>query len=184
MNPQTLVAMVLCSAFCLLGQSSPQPATPSVLYSESFRQGPTRVVEEHFDVTLTSKNPVYRQRVKDSNGNNRFAFSITPHGPEGDNEITYWQVKLADLRHTIYDNVLLTSQDQSSDYNEADYKDALWRLDPASFERVPLTAKRIIKVESFYVVLQVKAHHFTPLDSPYLDSLTIAIEFTNTDPRN
>jgi hypothetical protein len=47
-----------------------------------------------------------------------------------------------------------------------------------------LTAKRIIKVESFYVVLQVKAHHFTPLDSPYLDSVTVAIEFTNTDPRS
>jgi hypothetical protein len=48
---------------------------------------------------------------------------------------------------------------------------------------VPVTAKRIIKVDSFYVVLQVKAHHFTPPDSPYLDSMTVAVEFTNTDPR-
>ncbi|MGA2643433.1 MAG: hypothetical protein ABSF15_01885 [Candidatus Sulfotelmatobacter sp.] len=176
--------IILCLLIRLLAQSSPSPAMPTVLYTESFRPGPTRVVEEHFDAKLTSKNPVYRQRVKDSNGNDRYAFSITPHGPEGDNEITYWQVKLADLRHSIYENLLLTSQDQASDYKDADDKDALWRLDPASFEHVPLTAKRIIKVESFYVVLQVKAHHFTPLDSPYLDSVTVAIEFTNTDPRN
>jgi hypothetical protein len=48
---------------------------------------------------------------------------------------------------------------------------------------VPVTAKRIIKVDSFYVVLQVKAYHFTPPDSPYLDSMRLAVEFTNTDPR-
>jgi hypothetical protein len=44
-------------------------------------------------------------------------------------------------------------------------------------------ARRIIKVDSFYVVLQVKAYHFTPLDSPYLDSMTVSVEFRNTDPR-
>ena len=43
--------------------------------------------------------------------------------------------------------------------------------------------RRVIKVDGFYVVLQVKAYHFTPLDSPYLDSMTVAVEFRNTDPR-
>ncbi len=47
----------------------------------------------------------------------------------------------------------------------------------------PVGARRIIKVDDFYVVLQVKAYHFTPPDSPYLDSMTVAVEFTNTDPR-
>ena len=46
-----------------------------------------------------------------------------------------------------------------------------------------MAAKRIIKVESFYVVLQIKAYHFTPPDSPYLDSMTVGVEFTNTNPR-
>ena len=59
----------------------------------------------------------------------------------------------------------------------------LWRLDPSRFAPVPVGARRIIKVDSFYVVLQVKAYHFTPLDSPYLDSMTVAVEFRNTDPR-
>ena len=63
-------------------------------------------------------------------------------------------------------------------------KNALWRLEPGNFARVPVGAKRIIKVDSFYVVLQVKAYHFTPPDSPYLDSMTVAVELKNTDPRN
>jgi hypothetical protein len=91
-------------------------------------------------------------------------------------------VKLADLRHTIYDNVLLASQD-ASDNSTDDPKNSFWKLEPSIFAAVPVGAKRIIKVESFYVVLQVKAYHFTPLDSPYLDSMTVAVEFRNTDPR-
>ncbi|MGB8990181.1 MAG: hypothetical protein WCC37_26525, partial [Candidatus Sulfotelmatobacter sp.] len=76
---------------------------------------------------------------------------------------------MADLRHAIYDNVLLTTQQPSTDP-----KDALWQLDPSRFASVPLIVKRVIKVEDFYVVLQVKVFHFTPPDSPYLDSMTVA----------
>jgi hypothetical protein len=167
-------SIFLCLAMRLVAQSAPAP-----VYAESFRQGATHVVEESFEAKLTPQNPVYRERVKDSHGADRYAFSIVPQGPEGDTKITSWQVKLADLHHTIYDNVLLASQEPSSDP-----KNALWRLEPSSFARVPVGAKRIIRVDSFYVVLQVKAHHFTPPDSPYLDSMTVGVEFRNTDPRN
>jgi hypothetical protein len=40
-----------------------------------------------------------------------------------------------------------------------------------------------MKIEDFYMVIQVKDLHFTPLDSPYLDSMAISLEITNTDPR-
>ncbi len=153
-------------------------STPAPVYAESFRQGSTRIVENRFEVNLTPKDSIFRDRIKDSRGADHYVFSIIPQGPEGDTEITSWQVKLADLRHTIYDNILLSTQEPSSDP-----KNTLWRLEPSSFARVPITAQRIIKVDSFYVVLQVKAYHFTPRDSPYLDSMTVAVELTNTDPR-
>ncbi|MGB8581770.1 MAG: hypothetical protein WCD47_13175 [Candidatus Sulfotelmatobacter sp.] len=168
-----LVPLMLCVAMRLCAQAASAP-----IYAESFRQGSTRIIEERFEVKLTPKDSVYRERIKDSHGADRFLFSVIPHGPEGDTEITSWQVKLADQHHTIYDNVLLTTQQPSTDP-----KDALWRLDPSRFALVPLRAKRIIKVESFYVVLQVKASHFTPPDSPYLDSMTLAVELTNSDPK-
>jgi hypothetical protein len=167
-----LLPIILLTTMHLAAQS-PAPT----VYAESFRQGATRVVEESFEAKLTSQEPAYRERIKDSHGADRYAFSIVPYIAAGDNKITSWQVKLADLRHAIYDNVLLASQDSE------DPKNALCRLDPSTSASVPIGARRIVKVEGFYVVLQVTAHHFTPLDSPYLDSMTVTVEFRNTDPR-
>ena len=168
------MSLLICLAAPSFAQSSAAP-----LYAESFRQGSTRIMEEHFEVKLTPQDSTYRERVKDSHGVDRYSLSITPQGPEGDTEITSWQVKLTDLHHVIYENILQASQQPSSDP-----RNVLWWLDPSSFAHVPISAKRIIKVDSFYVVLQVKAFHFTPTDSPYLDSMTAAVELTNSDPRS
>src|SRR5579863_8311760 len=98
-----LVSVTVCAATCAPAQS---PAT--TVYAESFRQGATQVVEESFEAKLMPQDAVYRERIKDSRGADRFTFSIVPRIPEGDTKITSWQVKLADLRHPIYDNVLQT----------------------------------------------------------------------------
>jgi len=168
-----LLAGMILSVAVLPAQSGERP-----VYAESFRQGSTHVVEEKFEVRLTPQDPIYRERIKDSHGADRYALSIVPQGPEGDTTITSWQVKLADLHHRIYDNVLMASQTPSEEAGNN-----LWWLDPSNFAGVPISAKRIIKVEDFYVVLQVKARHLTPPDSPYLDSMTVAVELTNKDPR-
>jgi hypothetical protein len=176
-NARLLVPIAFGVAVRLAAQS-PAPT----VYVESFRQGATHVIEESFEAKLTPQDAVYRERIKDSRGADRYAFSIVPRIPEGDTKITSWQVKLTDLRHTIYDNVLLASVDPSDDQKH-DPKNSLCRLDPSMNAAVPAGATRIIKVEGFYVVLQVKAYHFTPLDSPYLDSMAVSVEFSNTDPR-
>jgi len=173
MKLRLLIPMLLCAAVRLSAQSPPTP-----MYTESFRQGSTRILEERFEVKLTPKDSSYHERIKDSRGADHYLFSIVPKGPEGDTEITSWQVKLADLHHTIYDNILFTTQEPSPDP-----RDALWRLEPTSFASVPVNVRRIIKVDSFYVVVQVTAYHFTPQDSPYLDSMSASVELTNADPR-
>jgi hypothetical protein len=160
----------------------PAQSSPPVMYTESFRHGDTRVVEDSFDIKLTPHDPDYRARIKDLHGDDRYVFTILPRMPLGDTQITSWQARLTDLRHPIYDNLLLTSPQPPDDPN-GNYKDALWRLEPGSFAAVPIRAMRIIKVDGFYLVLLVKAFHFTPPDSPYLDSMTVAVQFTNTDPR-
>ena len=66
-------------------------------------------MEDHFEIQLTPRDPVFRDRVKDSNGADRYLLTITPHGPEGDTEVTSWLVRLVDLQHKMYDNILLTS---------------------------------------------------------------------------
>ncbi len=157
----------------LLGQGA-----PSTIYAESFRQGVTSITEETFEAKLSPENPTYRERIKDSRGNDRYELTITPQGPEGDNKITSWCVKLRDLHHSLYSNILLAEQEPSPDA-----KNNLWWLNPNRFSPVPIRAKRIMKVDGFYVVIQVKDLHFTPLDSPYLDSMAVQFAFANSDPR-
>jgi hypothetical protein len=185
MKPRWLVVVVLgavlsttlCAAVRLAAQS-----TTTEVYAASYRQGSTQVVEDSFEIRLTPQDPLYRQRLKDSHGADRYVFSIIPKVPEGDTKITSWQATMSDLQHPIYDNVLLVSPNPSDDPKN-DAKNALCRLWPSTFAAVPVGAKRIMKVDNFYVVLQVKAYHLTPPDSPYLDSMTVQVEFRNTDPR-
>jgi hypothetical protein len=157
----------------LLGQNS-----PTTIYAESFRQGSIQIIEETFDAKLTPDNPTYRERIKDSAGNDRYEMTITPLVLEGSNEITSWRVSLKDLHHSIYSNVLLADQRPS-----ADPKNNLWWLNPNRFSAVPIRTRRIVKVDGFYVAMQVKDLHFTPLDSPYLDSMSVQFAFSNRDPR-
>jgi hypothetical protein len=154
-----------------------QTAEPTI-YAESFRHGSTRITQDAFDVKLNPENASYRERIKDSRGEDRYEMTVTPHVLVGGSQITFWEVKLADLRHHIYSNVLVADQEPSSDA-----KNNLWRLDPNRFSPVPIRARRIMKVDDFYVVIQVKDLHFTPLDSPYLDSMAVQFAFTNSDPR-
>ncbi len=169
------LSFILCAVPGLAAQ-----ATPAVVYAESFRHGATQILEQKFEVKLTPHDPTYREHIKDVHGVDRYLLTFEPHGPEGDTSITSWQVKLSDLQHRMYDNVLLSSLNPDS---SSAAQNSLARLETGPFGPVPVSATRIIKVESFYVVLQVKAHHFTPPDSPYLDSMTVAVEFTDTDPR-
>ena len=88
-------------------------------------------------------------------------------------------MQLRDLRHSIYNNLLLENQEPAQEA-----KNNLWWLNPNPFGPVPIRAKRIVKVDGFYVIFQVKDIHFTPLDSPYLDSMVVQFELTNSDPKS
>lgn len=167
-----VVAMIVVA-----GGLAAQSSDPTI-YAESFRKHATRVTEENFEVKLTPDDATYRERIKDSAGNDRYELTITPEGPEGDNQITSWRVALRDLEYKIYPNLLVADQQPSTDA-----KNILWWLNPNRFLAVPIRARRIVKVDGFYVVMQVKDLHFTPLDSPYLDSMTVKFAFTNKDPR-
>ncbi len=162
----------------LVAAATAQSPSPTI-YAESFRKGSTHITEDKFEARLTPANSNYRERVKDSAGNDRYELTIMPQGPVGDNKITSWRVQLRDLRHTIYNNLLLEDQEPSQDP-----KNNLWWLNPNQMGSVPIRARRIVKVDSFYVVFQVKDIHFTPLDSPYLDSMMVQFELTNNDPRS
>ena len=159
-------------AVTAFGQNAP------TIFAESFRKGTTQVTEDKFEAKLTPDNATYRELIKDSYGKDRYELTITPEGPGGDTQITAWRMKLRDLHHPIYSNILLADQQPSSEA-----KNNLWWLTPNPFAPVPIRARRIMKVDGFYVVMQVTNLHFTPLDSPYLDSMSVQVEFADKDPR-
>jgi hypothetical protein len=169
-----LLLLLPVSAVLVAQSSAP------VFYAESFRQGSTHVIEEKFDLKLTPQDRTYTEHIKDPQGFDHYVLSVAPLGPQGDTTITSWRVRLTDLTHRLYPNILLNSLRQDA---ASDPENQLGQLNPSSFATVPIKAKRIIKVDAFYLVLQVKSYHFTPIDSPYLDSMTVSIEFTNSDPR-
>jgi hypothetical protein len=170
----TLIAAILL--FCGAAAYAQKP--PAAVYAESFRRGATRITAASFEVKLTPQNSVFFDRIKDTYGSDRYLVTIVPEIPEGEDHVISWQVRLTDLHHLIYNNVLLESQEPSSNPGNN-----LWQLNPSRFGAVPTKAQRIMKVDGFYVSLQVTAYHFTPLESPYLDSMTVQVKFTNADPR-
>lgn len=172
------VVVAIFGGIVLLAGGAVAQTAQRTIYAEGAHKGSTRVVEDKFQVNLTLDDVSYRQRIRDSAGAEHYELTLRPKILEGDNEVTEWQASLRDLRHSFYGNVLQFEQEESDQP-----RDNLYRLNPSQFAPVPPRARRVFKIEGFYVVLQVKDFHFTPLDSPYLDSMTVQVELSNSDPR-
>jgi hypothetical protein len=169
---------VLMSVAILVSTAVPQ-AQSTFVYVESFRKGSTRVIEQSVEVDLDPHNSTCEIRVKDQSGKNRYSFGCVPQraGP-GDDRITAWQVKLADLHHRIYPNVFLRTPDPTEDHTQIGW------LDPGKFAKIALNTERVVKVDNFYCVFQVTDSHFVAPGQPYLDHLTLDVRFTNTMPHS
>jgi hypothetical protein len=137
-----------------------------------------RVADGKFEARLNLENPVYQDRIRDWAGKERYQLTITPKNAPGENRITSWQVSLGDARPSFYGNLLQFDPEPLDDP-----KDNLFWLNPARSSPVPIRARRIIKGDGSYLLFQVKDFPFAPLDSPYLDSMTVQFELTNSDPR-
>ncbi len=53
------------------------------IYAESFRQGLDSDHRGSFEAKLSPENATYRERIKDSRGNDRYELTITPQRPGG-----------------------------------------------------------------------------------------------------
>lgn len=171
---QFVVAGVVAFACAALAQTQ-----PTFAYVESFRKGPTRITEQTLQVDLDPRNSTCEIRVKDQSGKDRYSFGCTPQrAGTGDDRITAWQVKLADLHHRIYPNVFMATPDPTEDRTQIGW------LDPGKFAKIALNTERVVKVDNFYCVFKVTDSHFVAPGQPYLDHLTLDVRFTNTMPHS
>lgn len=161
-------------AFAMMAQDK-----ASFVYVESFRKGPTRITEVNYEVVLDAGNPTCQIHVKDQSGRDRYVFACVPQRVgQGDDRIIAWQVRLEDLHHKMYANLLMASPDVTEDHVQIGW------LDPGKFAKIPLATERVIKIDSFYCVVQVKDSHSATPEQPYLDHLTLDVRFTNTLPHS
>ena len=168
-------SLVLWAAMPVMAQTSRKP-----VYVESFRKGPTKIVENTLHVNLDTKSPNYKVGVKDSTGKERFVFSFTPaRVGEEDKTILSWGTGLEDLWHRFYGNLLVPNRDP---YLNGGPTGKALHLDPNPYAVVPLDAERIFKVEDFYCVIQVTKHHQVIPQKWQLDAMEVDVQFTNTNP--
>ena len=79
---------IVLAATALAGQAAAQTA-PASQYVESFRKGSVRVGERSIVANLTTERPSLELKIKDSEGTDRYQFSLVPQNVgEGDDRIS------------------------------------------------------------------------------------------------
>lgn len=165
--------------FLLAGRMCAQ-TVPDSFYVESFRKGTTHIAERSVVADLDNRNPGYETRVKDAFGEERYLLTLVPQRVEaGDDRILAWQVSLVDLQRRSYGNLLLASRDP---YLNHGVKSAISRLDPNTYAVVPVLARRVIKVEDFYCVIQVRRFRLLTPERWYLENMSVEVSLTNNNP--
>ena len=164
---------------CLLMATLSAQTQPSFVYVESFRKGSTRAMEQAIQVDLDPTNSTCAIRIKDQNGRDRYLVACEPQrvGP-GDDRIIAWQMRLADLSHKIYGNVLMSTPDASEDRMQIGW------LDPGKFAKIALNTERVVKIDQFYLVFQVTDSRLVAPGQPYLAHMTVDVHVTNTMPHS
>jgi len=165
-----LVAFLASSAVSVAADSD------KVIYSDSFKKGTTRITEQTLEVALTPEHARQEVKVLDSSGKPRYTLRFVPDIPTGDTKIVGWFVRLTDAHHKIYDSILPKSPDLSQDTQQ------LWWLDAKPYAKTLLQARRVIKVEQFYCVIQVKDVKRLVPAQHYLNLMNVVVQFTNTKP--
>jgi len=169
----------LASALWLTAGILQAQTQPTFAYIESFRKGTVRIEEQAVQIDLDPKNPTCAVRVRDSSGRDRYIFGCSPETVgQGDQRTLGWHVRLEDLKHRIYPNVLMTTPDPMQDKTQMGW------LDPGKFAKIPLGMERVVKVEQFYCAFRVRDAHFAVQGQPYLDHMVVEVRFTNTMPHN
>jgi hypothetical protein len=173
---------IVLAATALAGQAAAQTA-PASPYVESFRKGSVRVGERSIVANLTTERPSLELKIKDSEGTDRYQFSLVPQNVgEGDDRIIAWRALLIDLQRQYLGNLLVATKPPAllSDRPQ----DRAWWLDPNPYAVVPLRSERVFKVEDFYCIVRVTDHHFTVPERMLLDSMKVDVQFTESNPLN
>lgn len=150
--------------------SSRQPTRQSLCYAESWKKGPRQVKERGFRIQFAKQDQEYKRVLEDSSGETRYTLSVVPTVTLEGQQVG-WNVRLRE--EGSQDSLLQPGLGIGNWFRQEDSIAVLYPADYPTVQlgdplHVPLSAKRVIKVESFYCIIQVRAYKLAPSepDSP------------------
>jgi hypothetical protein len=187
-HAQVLASRTTSSSVPSINEKSTHKSSRSSLtkvYVESWKTGVTKIKPETLLVTLNPHAPEYERAIKNAFGKAAYRLSIWPgYADERRTRIIEWNVELTGIKDDPPINLLRPTNDSGQDYFT--FRDRLGWLNPlenpqtngAESDVVPFLAKRIVKVEGFYCIIEVKNYKRSHTKEN-LDSITLSVEFAN-----
>jgi hypothetical protein len=165
------------------GQQQEHPVSqPAAFYIESWKKGKRQVEEKKINIKLDTKNSIYETAVRDISGQEFYRLSARPNIKDSDFDFSSWGIFLVDIDDN--EDVLAESHGPRGDtFDREEFIDILFPEENPDirngFWGLPLSAKRVIKVEGFYCIIQVKSYEMQPNKYRVLQEIEVEVEFTN-----
>jgi hypothetical protein len=188
---------MVCLILSLTITSAAQLNTSGEVYVQSWRRGERKIQPQKMLIELNRDHLAHEQVLLDAGGIPRFILQVR-HSPWNKKFNAYyesWWVDLCDYRgqkrrlDVSKECLLLTSSGRGPGGDYFPKEDSVGRLYPLEEHQqeimkkvsnaYPLYAKRVVKVEGFYCIIQVKRHKMSQINPMMMDSLSVEIELTN-----
>jgi len=158
-----------------------QPKDEPVYFAESWKKGSRQIEPQKIIIKLDWHNPKHEAYIKDALGTYLYRLEIRPSPSKGEREFWILDLKLIDDDYPL----LVTRRTDGPLGNLEDYLGWLYPVKDynprgSGLFKMPLSAKRVVKIEGFYCVIQVKSYKFSPEKNHILDSIEVEVEFTNS----
>lgn len=156
----------------------------SVHYAEGWKKGTQQVQEQKIIIRLSTQVRVYERTINDAAGQARYKLKVEPALTESqESSPKAWTVDLIGPDDKF--SLLQPDHDPNKhQFTKADYLSLLYPVEEPNWRKtgfmgVPLSSKRVIKVEGFYCIIQVRAYRLSRTSPRAFESLEVEIEFTN-----
>jgi hypothetical protein len=165
-------------------QKTAAESKEAIYYTESWKKGERKIFPRKLTISLDKSNPVFSEVIRDESGCNRYNLVIEPSSSNAKSaDIKAWSIEMAEIDGSCC--LLLPTNrgtDTISKYNLLGLlypvENSDWRK--TGFFGVPLSAKRIIKIEKFYCVIKVIDYKILQENNQILlNSMNLEIVFTN-----
>jgi hypothetical protein len=180
---------LLCGALC----QAQRPANPPDIYVEGWKTG-NKTSEQSFSFALDSSQKKRTANVTDSRQvRYQLVLNKFPAGKQ-DYQLEYWVVELRPVilkrngKEKLGDN-LLAAEGPGPGGDNFPREDLVGILYPREAPKnilekmnlyfYPISARRVIKVENFYVIIRVDAFKLSETNPKQLDSMHVTVQFTN-----